>query len=204
MGADIHLFTEVKRTINGTERWVNSDSWEINPYYRYGSDEDRKHERELNHKSIYSGRNYELFGILADVRGVGNPVISEPKGLPEDVSDVVKNESDRWGSDGHSHSYLTLREMVEYLEKYPKIKYEGFISPEEARKLAKTGETPNSWAGWANPDLKWVHREWEEDSAVKYLVDKVREKYKEVFWTRPEDQTPEDEEKIRIVFWFDN
>lgn len=204
MGCDIHLFTEVKKTINGTEMWINSDSWEINPYYRYGTDEDRKHERELDHKSIYRGRNYELFGILADVRGDGNPVISDPKGLPEDVSDVVKDESDRWGSDGHSHSYLTLRELVEYLEKYPKIKCEGFISPEAAKKLAKKGETPNSWAEWANPDLKWVHRKWEEDSAVKYLVDKVRQKLSDVFWVRPEDQTAEDEEKIRIVFWFDN
>lgn len=204
MGCDIHLFTEVKKTINGTERWVNSDSWEINPYYRYGTDEDRKYERELDHKSIYSGRNYELFGILADVRGVGNPVISEPKGLPEDVSDVVKNESDRWGSDGHSHSYLTLRELVEYLNENPKIKYDGFVSPEVAKILDETGETPNSWAGWVTPELKWVHREWEEDSAVKHLVDKIREKYQDVFWKTPENQKPEDEEKIRIVFWFDN
>lgn len=204
MGCDIHLFTEVKKTINGTERWVNSDSWEINPYYRYGTDEDRKYERELDHKSIYSGRNYELFGILADVRGVGNPVISEPKGLPEDVSDVVKNESDRWGSDGHSHSYLTLRELVEYLEKNPKIKYDGFVNPEDAKKLDETGETPNIWAGGVNHELKWVHREWEEDSTVKYLVDKVRQKLQDVLWVRTEYQTPEHEEKIRIVFWFDN
>lgn len=204
MGCDIHLFTEVKRKINNVERWVNSDYWEINPYYRYGDDKDLEYERPLNHVSIFRGRNYELFGILADVRGVGNPVISEPKGLPEDVSDVVKEESDRWGIDGHSHSYLTLRELVEYLEKYPKVKYEGYISPEAARKLAKTGETPNSWAEWVNPDLNWVKREWEEDSCLKHLVDKVRQKYQDVFWTRPEDQTPEDEEKIRIVFWFDN
>lgn len=204
MGADIHLFTEVKRNINKVERWVNSDYWEINPYYRYGDEEDKKHESQLNHVSIYRGRNYELFGILADVRGVGNPVISEPKGLPEDVSDVVKEESDRWGIDGHSHSYLTLRELVEYLEKNPKVRYDGYVSQESAKKLDELGITPDSWAGGVNPAMNWVYREWEEDSCVKYLVDKVREKYQDVFWTRPENQTPEDEEKIRIVFWFDN
>ena len=102
--------------------------------------------------------------------------MSDPKGLPEDVSDVVKEESDRWNGDGHSHSYFTLRELVEYLEKNPKVTYDGYVKPEDAEKLDTTGETPNSWAGWANPDLNWVCRKWEEDSCVKYLVDKVRDK----------------------------
>lgn len=204
MGADIHLFTEVKRNINNIERWVNSDYWEINPYHRYGYESDKQYERPLSHVSIYKGRNYELFGILADVRGRGNPIMSDPRGLPEDVSDVVKEESDRWEGDGHSHSYFTLRELVEYLEKHPKVIYDGYISPDDAERLDKTGETPDSWAGWVNPELNWVYRKWEEESCVKRLVDKVREKYKDVFYTYPENQTPEDEEKIRIVFWFDN
>lgn len=204
MGCDIHLFTEVKRHIYGKEMWINSDLWEINPHYRYGSEDEKKYEPELNIKNLYSGRNYELFGILADVRCYGNPVISNPKGLPEDVSDIVKDESDRWGIDGHSHSYLTLRELVEYLERHPKIKYDGFVSPEDAEKLDKTGETPDTWAGMVNPALGWVHREWEEDSSVKTLVEKVREKFKDIFYVWPENQTSEDKEKIRIVFWFDN
>lgn len=204
MGADIHLFTEVKKRINDKEMWVNSDLWEIDPYYRYGDDEDKEYNRELKVHSLFRGRDYELFGILANVRGVGNDVISMPKGLPEDVSDVVKDESDSWGSDGHSHSYLTLRELVEYYEKHPKIKYDGYVSPESARMLAKNGETPRMWAEYANPELNWVYREWSEDSPIKYLIDKIRDRYTDMFWTRPENQTSEDEEKIRIVFWFDN
>jgi len=42
-------------------------------------------------EEIYDGRNYDLFGVLADVR---NPPedgpISEPKGLPDDVSMAVR------------------------------------------------------------------------------------------------------------------
>lgn len=204
MGTDIHLYTEVKKHINGKEMWVNCDLWEINPYYRYGDDEDKKYDRELSLVSLFGDRNYQVFGILADVRGTGNPIISEPKGLPNDVSDIVKEESDNWDSDGHSHSYLTLREMVEYLEKHPKIKYKGYISPDDARKLAKTGQIPTAWVEFVNPSLGWVHREWEVDSPIKYLVEKMRKRYRKIAYVSPDAQTPEDEEKIRIVFWFDN
>ncbi len=57
-----------------------------------------------------SERNYQLFGRLAGVRDPDVEPISEPRGLPEDLSEAVRiaqeNESD------HSHSWLFVEELT--------------------------------------------------------------------------------------------
>lgn len=89
MGCDIHLFTEKKRTINNQEKWVNVDNWKINHW----KIEPEESEFEVN--SAYCDRNYDLFAILSDVRNYDHvKPISEPKGLPPDVSEIVKKQSD--------------------------------------------------------------------------------------------------------------
>src|SRR5690606_27440711 len=67
-------------------------------------------------------RNYDLFAILADVRngygfagvytGDGFNYISEPKGLPEDMSEELKKaiETERVWLGDHDFSYLTSSE----------------------------------------------------------------------------------------------
>ena len=54
-------------------------------------------------------RNYERFGALAGVRATGGP---KPRGIPADVSESTKLYINEWGCDGHSHSYLDLREAA--------------------------------------------------------------------------------------------
>lgn len=54
----------------------------------------------------HMSRNYQLFGDLAGVRG-GDAII-EPRGLPEDVSQGVRERSG-WT---HSHSWMTLSEIA--------------------------------------------------------------------------------------------
>lgn len=54
-------------------------------------------------------RNYERFAQLAGVRGSG----PKPKGLPLDISDSTNLQADRWGVDGHSHSWLYLPEAMQ-------------------------------------------------------------------------------------------
>lgn len=63
-------------------------------------------------RDIYDSRNYELFGILAGVRGSRIP-ISYPKGLPIDVSNEVLKYHDSWGEDAHSASWLTFDEIYD-------------------------------------------------------------------------------------------
>lgn len=68
----------------------------------------------------YVGRNYRLFGALAGVRDYNMEIISDfAKGLPVDVSTEVCGISDSWDIDGHSHSYLTVKELID--SKYYKM-----------------------------------------------------------------------------------
>jgi hypothetical protein len=204
MGCDIHVFSEVKKTINGIETWVNCDDWRYNPYYN-SEDPDGESKMEIN--PIYRGRNYDLFAVLADVRNYGDTkYICQPKGLPEDVSQIIKNESDRWSSDGHSHSWFTLKELKDFQKENFKIKHSGLISQEAAKKLDEGEETPNTWCQWATPELNLVHREWEEEyDVLNPLIIAMDERMRDEFWIFRDDvDTTEYENKIRIVFWFDN
>jgi hypothetical protein len=122
MGCDIHLFAE-KRFYNhdkSRSAWVNVDKWTYNKdYYLYpewrGDGEKIMH-INCDDRFYTDGRNYNLFCALAGVRNYfENPVvISPPKGLPKDVSPVIRREKRRWGIDGHSHSWLSLRELLEF------------------------------------------------------------------------------------------
>jgi hypothetical protein len=58
---------------------------------------------------VVNSRNYELFARLASVRGDGR----EPRGLPEDVSEMVQMYADGWSGDGHSHSWLSASDFAD-------------------------------------------------------------------------------------------
>lgn len=95
MGCDIHAHLEVK--INGT--WYHATMPRIQ-------------------------RSYSLFSRMANVRNVtkNDPgyiePISEPRGLPSDITFLTKFHSDYMDSDGHSHSYLNCKELSELIEWY--------------------------------------------------------------------------------------
>lgn len=64
--------------------------------------------------SFYGDRNYELFGILADVRGSPDPKFTQAeRGVPDDASENYQRAADC--VDWHSHTWYTLEE----LDKYP-------------------------------------------------------------------------------------
>lgn len=87
MGCDIHLHQEVK--IKGV--------WH-------------------HYRDTRTPRHYGLFSKMAGVRGDETP-IAKARGLPQDVTEFTKFCSDYDGDDGHTHSYLTLDEIV-ILEKW--------------------------------------------------------------------------------------
>lgn len=90
MGVDIETFVEVRR--NG--------KWEL-------VFEDRSEE--------LFWRNYAIFGFLADVNNYSHsPVVSEPRGLPEDVSAEVRDRHEDDCADAFSASWLTLHELLAY------------------------------------------------------------------------------------------
>ncbi|KKM95452.1 hypothetical protein LCGC14_1188010, partial [marine sediment metagenome] len=112
-------------------------------------------------------RNYCFFAILADVRngrgfagistGDGFNPIAEPRGVPEDASMEVKRENDYWNCDGHSHSYLTLKELLKYDWEQVTV-HRGIISEKEyARMLGTNSSTPMNWCGKTyGPDIEQI------------------------------------------------
>ena len=103
MGCDIHLHAEV-RDEDGV--WKDETTYETEWIGEY----------PLQVNTIYDGRHYAIFAILAGVRNYyhGITPISPPRGLPDDVSTIVLAESENWGMDGHSHSYFTLEELEDF------------------------------------------------------------------------------------------
>lgn len=82
MGCDIHIHTEIK--IKG--------KWE-----HYGNPD--------------FPRCYILFEKLAGVRGEMSNAISEPKGLPHNVTTITKIDFQKWVDDGHSFSWFGMDEI---------------------------------------------------------------------------------------------
>lgn len=196
MGCDIHLFTERKRSINNEQKWVNADNWKLNPYYEKNNEDG---ESEYNINSAYRRRDYALFSILADVRNdSGNKPISEPKGLPEDISEVVRAESDRWDGDGHSHSFFTMKELYDYYEQNNIVKFSGLVDENGAKEI-EAGKMPNWWCK-ASTRKELIWKEWQQENYVLKNFIEALEKHFESEYYRKE----EDSEKFRIVFWFDN
>jgi hypothetical protein len=143
MGCDIHLYVE-NRTGG---KWVSVDLWsnqysEATPSVAYDD-------------MLYHERNYSLFSILANVRngygfagvptGQGFVPIAAPRGLPQDVSAEVAAVSESWGADGHSHSYLTVREILDF-DWNQKTTLCGWVNPNQFRQWKVNGR-PASWSG---------------------------------------------------------
>ena len=57
-------------------------------------------------------RNYALFERMAGVRGDESNAIAAPRGIPKDATKLTKFDAKHWGSDGHSHSWLSAAEIT--------------------------------------------------------------------------------------------
>lgn len=134
MGCDIHDYCEVKFSIG----WEMLDSVFDNLYYKNGKCE-----------HPYGRRNYSLFGMLADVRSEIIPPLSQPKGVPSDASKEYLNIVDHWNGDGHSHSYFTLQELLDYQFYNETVKMNVCVSSDEYKVFKKDGK-PTSWCGGAS------------------------------------------------------
>lgn len=145
MGCDIHFYVEKK--IDG--RWQTADVWE--------QDEcDDAGDLHVSYKkAFYSGRSYNLFSILADVRngrgfavvktGEGFNPIAEPRGIPEDACAEYRACAERYGCDGHSHSYFTLAELLAF-DWTQVTTQQGWVNPIEWARWRDYGK-PSGWCG---------------------------------------------------------
>jgi len=173
MGCDIHSFAEVRR----------NNKWEIVKEHFSLDEFNRKYYNKEKGDNPFDWRSYSMFGFLAGVRNYSccEP-ISESKGIPEDVCEEIKEEYERWDSDAHSASYLTLRELIEF--DYNQILWDRRITREES---------PNCFNGAALANEG-------EGKMITY-----REHLGESFFKHLEELNQLGElDDVRIVFWFDN
>lgn len=120
----------------------------------------------------WTGRNYNLFAMLADVRngrgfagiptGEGFEPISEPRGIPEDAHPETVKFMERMGVDGHSHTYFTLRELREYDWDQETVLFD-VVSEEAYLKMRDTGEQPGpgAWT-WADDVVTFTAEGYED------------------------------------------
>jgi len=117
MGCDIHLHPEVQD--NGT--WCR-----VTDYPRHVFDAslpcnverdafDRWHADLVDSGEWNMGRNYRFFARLAGVRNYDNEYqpLFELRGTPADVSPSTKTTCSQWGMNAHSHTWATVRELLD-------------------------------------------------------------------------------------------
>lgn len=198
MGCDIHMYVEYKRQ----EKWVNGDYFKENQYY----DSNDESEPKYAIIELYGSRNYSLFSTLAGVRDYSEKVepVSEPKGFPEDSCEFVRKEYEDWDCDGHTHSWLTLKELKEFQSTNPVMHYSGMISQEQIKSLEENGKKPDSWCQWTT--MKgFERREWTEPNETLIpLIERLQNRCHELLQYEWQEYNDENDNNIRIVFWFDN
>jgi hypothetical protein len=174
MGCDIHSYAEVQNEQGEWEQVTDFfpfDKWERDWRKRKCGD------------SPFDWRSYSLFGFLADVRNYSCcPPLDEPRGLPDDVSDAVREAREAYGIDGHSDSWFLLRELLafDYDQKFWNRRVTKQIGP-------------NPWSGAALAEEG-------EGEVITY-----REHLGEAYFTQLDIlRRLDDPEKVRVVFWFDN
>ena len=190
MGCDIHI--QIERRVNGewqTVEWVDPFKRE---YYA-----DKIKGGELDMPEDFDNRNYDLFGVLADVRngtwGAPNQPIAQPRGLPDDMVNRAKHDAEDgyWLGD-HSFSWLTLSELQAYPWDAPNHK-RGWVSHDEAKKFRADGIPPTSYSA-AGSHGEYI--EWTE--TIRKAVGEWPDRILPILAMLGE---PDD---VRLVFGFDN
>ena len=159
MGCDIHIWAE-RKTTNG-----------------YVAVTDVKFTEGA---SPFDWRSYRMFGFLAGVSNYSDvPPISEPRGLPDDISAQVFAEFEIWELDAHTPSWLTVEELAAF----------DYDQPIEDRRVT-VQVAPNAWDGGRTAEPGGGEMTtWRAFLGKAFMND--LEKLKSCGATR-------------IVFWFDN
>lgn len=191
MGCDIHAVIQLKDDFVWRTQEVD------NPEYKESSD--YRWEREKRVYRVIDNRDYDLFGILANVRngtwGEPTPFIDEPRGFPKDFKcDSEDTHCGIWMGD-HSFSWLSLKEILDF-EWDKKHKHTAYVSKETAEKMDKDKSyIPESFAGWSS---NGVVRSWDTT-----LRDMVSPDFFNV-WIPLFKKLHDDTNNVRLVFGFDS
>lgn len=224
MGTDISLYVQ-RRTEQGWKTIFPDPSLHLHLHGDY-------YTADVESWAWYSGRNYELFALLADVRNYSkNHSPWAHRGLPPDFfSDSTH---------GHSHTWASLKELLDFDWENEKIKFSAYMNPTAYQNWRETGQAHSFCRGrpmsdgskevsssemnemiangaiykhtWRGPNGE--HSSWlPKESGTHY--------YTYVTWTEPAAETCQwfvkrtlpaiseathdsKPEDVRLVYWFD-
>ena len=206
MGCDIHGGLEIK-DLDGKWHPASSIVQDLTDFDKgYASD-------------LPLGRNYTLFSILE----VDHPrnyskvkSIAPARGLPKDTT--YRNKLDDinfWGQ-----SYVTLQEIIDFADRHPIVKQQGYVSKEdyEALQAGEIAEPSLSWQDGSDDVMKY-HATWNTISPIvdlcgylKYLARIFYQQCLDHIWhcddsdltKKYQDWMRTANKNIRLVFAFDN
>ena len=214
MGCDIHIWAEVR---GSDGRWylhkAPQDKLDVAIAERAGYGYEDEDEEEVTLRAtmtasdLDTGRNYRLFGILANVRWYDeHRSFGDKRGVPEDASSEYLSEIKGWGLDAHSASYISLKELLEWAYWhevagtefwYDDPVFNALIDKLKRELLGKTEEERWEILRSARNSKQYP----EPPSRVQTYSDMAGEFYSETIPMLVGLGEPED---VRIVFFFDN
>jgi len=228
MGCDIHIICEVKENgqwkLNKENIFPNSDYYAALEYKKLAEErgeEYKIYDWQKNEFQSYpdDNRSYNWFGVLANVRNEKFDFISEPKGVPDDCCEEWKELVEANQYDYHSHSYLSVKELIEF--DWNKVYIlSGYININQYIDLRGTNQPPSMYSrdvgggsivklSEESADILLLEGNYDTNTIyyVKYSWSIV---YREWFehklncYIPPMQKLAEKYEDVRIVFAFDN
>jgi len=192
MGTYIKLYAEKK--VDGV--WMHAQDNDL-----VSDGEDRT---IPNEKQLYGIQDYEFFAILAGVRNFhGVTPLAQPRGLPSDLSEFIKAESEIFPEDSFCYSHFTFRELQEFDWEGTTYLNRSHVSPDVARHYHETGVMPDSYsctrAGIPPEENECpkgrvlLERTATYAEEAEYFLKNTMKKLEQ--FGSPDD--------VRIVFWFD-
>lgn len=207
MGCDIHVQIEVQQPDG---HWVNYPYTE--EAYHYDLDagnpnvyleqqravvEDFRATGGVVFPQQFTGRNYDLFGILANVRngsgfagcdtGDAWPSIAPDRGLPEgmgrpsgDVRYPGEDGEDEPYLGDHSFTWVTLDELEAFDWEGTVVNQRGVVSAEVYESL-QPGEAPREWSGGVSGPGVYVYMP-DRYEQVKQAGELAKQPYVKITW----------------------
>lgn len=197
MGCDIHLCCEHYNE--------ESKRWEALSLYK------KKDDGGFEPVDVYDGRDYELFGLLAGVRGSshmfsgGYGYIVEPRGLPNDMS-VAAQKAWEDGADADGHNYwhtptwYDFNELETYsylLNDFNKALKQKSNRIEELEKEVKKLKNEDE-----EDEILWLDDEYDDKRSVFERLASLVGDVSDLLW-KYGIYNPKPGE-VRLVMWFDS
>ncbi len=156
-------------------------------------------------------RNYDMFGSLFGVRNYANfRPVAKSRGIPDDISWETKADIERWGYDGHSHSFITYKEIKDIDWEEYSIDFGNRVFVYSIKK----GDFIENWLLSTELTDEDMDTLYENKVLVKedkiYMLRKLKRKHaltrdwKLLFDIMDLLAKEVGEDNVRLVVWFDN